>query len=319
MSVGERDFYPAKEESRLKDELGEARKNRDRTNVNLIEKKLVKLYVSQAEYFKMAEKPDPYIAEKYLQKALRIQADHPVANYRLGFLYYRNKEYAKAIFHFEKALDGSDVEGLNDTQTLLTNMFMVNCGIRIAKESILEVQSIEENLYSDLEKDRIDKYRKEVLVLEEDIFERMFYKKIVDGMENRISEIEFSSYQPLGKEVLLKISDQGRELILPGSFRMSLSPVAFYIFYALLTTDHFLTYRDIIGKIRTWSELEVKEDNIRQIISRFSRNIPTWNEYFHSASVMNPETNRQVAANKLAESVKTCILCRGDEVLPGEY
>lgn len=36
-----------------------------------------------------------------------MQEDHPVANYRLGYLYYRNREYTKAVSYFEKALDGS--------------------------------------------------------------------------------------------------------------------------------------------------------------------------------------------------------------------
>jgi tetratricopeptide (TPR) repeat protein len=315
MNGREREVHPLDEEMRLDKELMEARKERDRERQRLIEKKIVKLYVSQAEYFKMAEKPDPSIAKKYLEKAVRIQADHPVANYRLAYLYYRKREYTKAILHFGKALDGSETEGLNDTQTLLANMFMVNCGIRIAKESILEVQSIEENLYSNLEKDRIEKYRKEILVLDEDVFERMFYKKIEDGIASRINEDEFISYQPMGKQILLKISDQGREIIFPGGLKYSLSPVAFNIFHALLTTSEFLTYRDLKQK----SELEVNEDNIRQMISRYSRNIPVWNEYFQSANVVNPETSRQVAAYKLAEGVRSCILSRGDEELPGDY
>ncbi|RSD28584.1 tetratricopeptide repeat protein [Mesobacillus subterraneus] len=319
MEIRERDLYPADEERRLRDELTKARNNRDRDKQRIIEGKLVKLYVSQAEYFKMAEKPDPYIAMKYLQKAVRIQVDHPVANYRLGYLFYRNKEFARAILHFERALDGSETEGLNDTQALLANMFLVNCGIRIAKESIQEVQSIEENFYSDLEQERIEKYRKEVLVLDEGIFERMFYKKIEDGVETRINDIEFGTYHPEGKQVLLKISDKGRELILPGGLNYDLNPVAFYMFYAFLSTDIPLTYRDIKVKIQLWSEMEVNEDYIRQIISRLSRSIPVWNQIIDSTRVVNPDTNRQVVAFKLVEGFSSCILCRGDEVLPGEY
>jgi uncharacterized protein HemY len=36
-----------------------------------------------------------------------MEEDHPVANYRLGYLYYRNKEYTRAVSFFERALDGS--------------------------------------------------------------------------------------------------------------------------------------------------------------------------------------------------------------------
>ncbi|WP_158651522.1 tetratricopeptide repeat protein [Mesobacillus jeotgali] len=311
-------MHPKDEEERFKQELIEAKKDRDKTKQRLIEERLVKLYVSQAEYFKMAEKPDPNIATRYLQEALRLKPDHPVANYRLAYLYYRNEEYTKAILHLGKALDGSSTEGLNDTQTLLANMFMVNCGIRIAKESILEVQSIEENLYSELEKERIEKYRNEILVLDEDTFERMFYRKIENGIASRISESEFAAFQPKGKQVILRISDQGREIIFPDGFKLTLNPVSFYIFYGLLTAEELITYRDLQRKIRLWSELEVTEDNIRKNISRFSRNIPFWHVFFHSANVVNLETNRNVVGYRIAEGFNSCILCRGDEVLPGE-
>lgn len=319
MDSRERDLQPADEERRLKDELTEARNNKDRNYMRTLENKLIKLYVSQAEYFKMADRPDPYIAKKYLEKAIRIQADHPVANYRLGYLFYQERKYAKAILHFERALDGSETEGLNDTQSLLANMFMVNCGIRIAKESIIEVQNIEENFYSDLEQERIEKYRKDVLVLEEDVFERMFYKKVEEGIETQINELEFNLYQPNGKQVLLKISDQGREMIFPGGFKYTLNPVAFYIIYSLLTTSKSITYREIKNNIKIWSEMEVNEDHIRQIISRISRGFPYWYSFFDTSRVVNPESNRQVAGYKLAEGFSSCILCRGDEVLPGEY
>ena len=40
----------------------------------------------------MGDKPDLYIAKRYLEKALQWQSNHPVANYRLGYLYYRRRE-----------------------------------------------------------------------------------------------------------------------------------------------------------------------------------------------------------------------------------
>lgn len=314
----ERDLHPADERKRLKDELKSAIKDRDRERQALIEKKIVKLYVTQAEYFKMAEKPDPSIAKKYLEKAVRIQADHPVANYRLGYLYYRKGKYSQAIRHFETALDGSETEGLNDTQTMLANMFMVNCGIRIAKESIQEVQNIEENLYSDLEKERIEKYRNEILVLDEYVFDRLLHKKIVDGIASQINESEFNVYKPDGKQVVLKISEQGREIIFPDGGKFSLNPISFYIFYGILTADGPITYGDLKRKISSWSEMKVTKDNIRQNWSRLSKKMPLLERSFHSANVVNPETNRHVTGYRLADGFSSCILYRGDEELPGE-
>jgi tetratricopeptide (TPR) repeat protein len=145
------EFHPKKEERRLQELLAVAKKQRDRTQEKEMTKKLAKLFVSQGEYFKMADKPDPNLAKRYLEKALQMQKDHPVANYRLGYLYYRRNEYTRAVSFFEKALDGSMEEELNDTQRMLANMFLVNCGIKIAKEAIKEINFIEGNVYSELE------------------------------------------------------------------------------------------------------------------------------------------------------------------------
>ncbi|KGM45732.1 hypothetical protein P9D43_29330 [Neobacillus niacini] len=50
----------------------------------------------------------PMMEEKRLQEilALQWQQDHPAANYRLGYLYFRRRAYTKAVSFFEGALDG---------------------------------------------------------------------------------------------------------------------------------------------------------------------------------------------------------------------
>ena len=142
-----------------------------------------------------------------------MQKDHPVANYRLGYLYYRNREYTKAVSFFEKALDGSMEEELNDTQRMLANMFLVNCGIKIAKEAIHEINFIEDNVYTELEIERIERYKNEILVLDEEIFDKMFYRKIENGREVKIGEYEFINFKPDKNQVLLKRSDHGMEIL----------------------------------------------------------------------------------------------------------
>jgi hypothetical protein len=43
----------------------------------------------------MADKLDPNLTKRYLGKAQ--QQDHPVVNFRLGHIYYRNREYTKPV------------------------------------------------------------------------------------------------------------------------------------------------------------------------------------------------------------------------------
>lgn len=310
------DFHPKIEETRLKELLGVARKQRDRNLGKEITKKLVKLYVSQGEYFKMADKPDPSIAKRYLEKALQMQEDHPVANYRLGYLYYRRKEYASAVSYFEKALDGSIDEELNETQRMLAYMFLVNCGIRIAKEAIMEINFLEDNVNTELEIERIERYKNEILVLDEEIFDKMFYRKIENGTEEKIGEYEFINFKHDKNQVLLKRSDHGMEIHFQDFDPITLNPKTFYTLYGIVTAKGFRTYRELQEIATNGSGQEVSDDYIRQIIRRLSRDLPYWDHIVETTSILHPETRRSIAAIKLADGFAACILCRVEDNSP---
>jgi tetratricopeptide (TPR) repeat protein len=164
---------------------------------------------------------------------------------RLGYLYYRNSEYTKAVSFFEKALDGSTEEELNDTQSMLTNMFLVNCGFKIAKEAIQEINEIEGNFYTDLGIERIEHYKNEILVLDEEIFDKMFYRKIENGTEEKIGEYEFINFKPYKNQVLLKRSDYGMEIQFQDFEPISLNIKAFYTLYGIVTAKGFKTYKEL--------------------------------------------------------------------------
>jgi tetratricopeptide (TPR) repeat protein len=313
----EHNFHPMMEENRLKELRDEARNQRDRNLEKEITKKLVKLYVSQGEYFKMADQPDPNLAKRYLQKALQLQGDHPVANYRVGYLHYRDRQYTKASAYFERALDGSMDEELSDTQRMLANMFLVNCGIKIAKEAISEVRYIEDNLYSDLENERIERYKQEILVLDEDIFDRMFYRKVENGNRELIGEYEFNHFKPAKNQVLLKSSEQGLHIQFQHHRSVPLNPKTFYVLYGILTANGFITYQSLRDVATDGSGQEVSDDYIRQIIRRLSRDLPYWDSLFETTTVLNEDTRRNVGAIKLAEGYTACIFCRVEDYLPG--
>src|SRR4051794_33486864 len=98
-------FNPNVEEKKLKQLLREAKE--DKVLKEEVRGKLVSLYVHHGEYFKMNEMSDPKLAKDYLKKALQYQDDHPVANYRLAHLLYREGHYFDALTHFHKSIDGS--------------------------------------------------------------------------------------------------------------------------------------------------------------------------------------------------------------------
>ena len=312
----EYEFHPMIEEKRLMELLELARKQRDQNVRDEVIRKLVNLYVSQGEYFKMADEPNPNIAKRYLKKALQLQEDHPVANYRLGYLYYRDKEYTRAVNYFDKAIAGSVSEVLNDTQMMLANMFLVNCGIKIAKEAIREMNDLEDNPNLDLENERIERYKKEILVLDEEIFDKMFYRKIENGKEEKISEHKFSDFIPDNNQVILRSSDLGMKILFGKYKPVSLNPKAFYTLYGILTAKRYMAYSELKEIATNGSGQKVSDDYIRQIISRLSRDLPYWDQMIEMASIQNPETGRNMAGIKLREGYSSCILCRADDFLP---
>jgi tetratricopeptide (TPR) repeat protein len=310
------EIHPMMEEKRLQELLVAARKQRDKTLEKEITRKLVTLYVYQGEYFKMGDKPDTKIARRYLEKAQQMQKDHPVANYRLGYLYYRNREFTKAVSFFERALDGSLDEELNDTQRMLANMFLVNCGIKIAKEAIQEINDIEGNVYTELEMERIEQYKNEILVLDEEIFNKMFYRKIENGKEEKIGEYVFINFKPEKNQVLLKKSDHGMEIHFQDFEPISLNPKAFYTTYGIVTARSSRTYRELQEIASNGCGQEISDDYLRQIIRRLSRDLPYWEQIVETTSIVHPETRRTIAAIKLADKYSACVLCRVEDFLP---
>ena len=125
------------------------RETTDRDKRRHLEDELTNLYVRQAEYSKFSEMPDYDAARRALTMAIRLRPKHPLANYRLGYIHYVNRQYAEAILHFSRALDGTVDVALSNIQTTLTHMFVVNCSIYLARESLAELEYREHEAHPD--------------------------------------------------------------------------------------------------------------------------------------------------------------------------
>jgi uncharacterized protein HemY len=125
----EKYMAPYEQEKELKKKLDEAQKLRDQAKIKECRNALVTLYVYYGESYKNSDKPDPRSAKWFLERALKLQKDHPIANYRYGHLMYADKKYALAAYYLKKAIDGSTEQCLNDTQLLIANIITVNCGL----------------------------------------------------------------------------------------------------------------------------------------------------------------------------------------------
>jgi tetratricopeptide (TPR) repeat protein len=304
---------PSHEENKLLQRLGEANQKIDRAMMVEVKNELVQLYLTHGEHFKMNENPDPIQAEYYLKKALNHQKDHPVVNYRLAHLLYRKEKYAEAIRYFQYAIDGSRYEALNDTQMKLARMFMVNCGIYVAKEALEELQELEEAEGVFIDKNLIEKYQSEILAGSVESLDRMFYQcQFETGRPEIISETTYLSLfePPYGNLVILGKNDEGYFLYFQGQRYNQLDKSKFLFVYLILTSKVGITNQEIQEKLLNEYQLDINEDNIRQTHSRLNRRIP-----FLENIIEESRNDERRVTRRLKSSLSYCIVHRSDDDL----
>lgn len=302
---------PSYEENKLLQRLGDARQKKDRSSMEQIKKELVQLYLIHGEHFKMNENPDPIQAEYFLKKALNHQKDHPVVNYRMAHLLYRKERYAEAARYFQYAIDGSRFEALNDTQMRLARMFMVNCGILIAKEALEELQEMEEAEDVMIDKGLIAKYQSEILAGSVESLDRMFYQcKFELSRKEIISETTYWSLfePPFGDLVILGKDDEGYFLFYQGQRCQGIEKEKFLMLLLILTSRLGISYPDLQEKLLNDYEVHINEDTIRQNISRLNRQIS-----FLEDIVEESRNNERRVIRRLKSSLTYCIVHRSDD------
>lgn len=310
-------FMPHEQERVLIKQLREAASPEEK---ELIKNKLVALYVQFGEFFKMNTVPDPYSAKKSLEKALRFQKDHPIANYRLAHLLYRKGEYLKALTHFSRAIEGSPVAALNDSQMMLARMFMVNCGILITRESLEEIEELKEDARVTFDEDLISRYQNEIYASNVESLDRILFRKITSDENKIISEAIFNEIMdhPPDHTVILSKTEKGSYLITSVSQPIQLDEKVFRVLYTIITSTELLTNEDIVEKLTSYSgERYVTEVSIRQIFSRLLRGVSALNFIIETSSVMSEENGRK-SVRRLHPKYDYIILCQADTMLPFE-
>jgi tetratricopeptide (TPR) repeat protein len=304
-------FNPNHEEKKLLQRLGDARQKEDRSSIEQVRKELVQLYLTHGEHFKMNENPDPIQAEYYLKKALNHQKDHPVVNYRMAHLLYRKERYTEAIRYFQYAIDGSRFEALNDTQMKLARMFMVNCGILIAKEALEELQEIEETEGVLIDKKLIEKYQSEILAGSVESLDKMFYQyQFGTGRPEIISDTTYLSLfePPYGSLVILGKNDEGYFLFYQGQRFDRLDKSKFLLLYLILTSRVGITNRELQEKLLNDYKVDINEDTIRQNLSRLNRRISFLEHIMEESRNDERRVTRRINSN-----LSYCIVHRSDD------
>ncbi len=277
-----------------------------------LREQLVKLYVQQAEYFKLSDQPNYKVAHQYLEKALRLNRRHPIANYRLGYIEYVDENWSKAIHHLNLALDGTDLEAISEVQYTLAHMFLVNCGIGLARESLEEIE-FKELQHGQEEEKKIEQYRNTLNVQEEGLFDRLYYRKMQQGKESILSEQAFREYKPAQDEIVLKSAEDGMALLPPDSLPIPLRPNQFYTLLILMTLKQ-TTYLTLQEHLTELLGQQVSYDNVRQLITRLKRHVPLFKSLVDSGTIFSPDGSR-ITRFQPSPDWRLTVLCRADQFM----
>ncbi|RBW71117.1 hypothetical protein [Bacillus taeanensis] len=304
-------IIPSAEEKDLLKEYNEARRYGEKEKMLKKRDALVHLYIYYGDYFHM-ENPTPMFVENYLQKALALNETHPLANYRIAHFHYKNRQYLEALNSFKKSLIGSETERLNDTQEMLAQMFIVNCGVLVAKEARKEIETIKINASVQCDEELVNRYGNEIVVASEKMIDRMFYCKITPQQKEIISEDIYSSIMEMEEidRVLLSISERGYEVKFHGH-KATLDIPSFYIFYTLLKSNQFITGEEIRKELFDKYLTQARSDSsLHQTFSKLKERLPFWDEIIEMASVDSK------TARRLKNRFSYCVLYRASDILP---
>lgn len=270
-------------------------------------------FVRQAEFFKLSETPDFVQAKKWLLKALDMDKNHPIANYRLGYLLYREHQYELAVYHFKTALDGTETDVLSETQLMLANTFLVNCGMAITREALRELEDLELRIEGEIDQERIERYRTEMLVQEENMLDRLYYRKITADQETIINEEQFYDIRPDKGELLLRSSDDGKTLQVAGKPAESLN-LHMFLILVLLNQKSFQPYPVLQEALSELGGQRISYNYMRQLIRRIRDQLVTLN-LIESTSISSPDSSCPVQGFRIHPNWSVTILCRADDFI----
>jgi tetratricopeptide (TPR) repeat protein len=306
---------PYREEEKIRKEMQIARQLRDRRKSKELELQLVALYIKYGEHFKMSERPNSREAISFLKKALKMIPDHSIGNYRIAHLYYRSKNYENAALHFRNAIESKIPAPLNEIQTYLTQLFLANSGILIAKNIVPYMQELQDEGYVE-NHPLVEKYRHELLVTTEETIERLYYRKISKTREELIPYEEHTRLIENNPKdtVLLIIDEVGTYYIMLGKLLSKIHFVDFLLLYTILLSEKPVTNTNICEKLINYDDpdhnYEPNEDKIRKEISRLKEEISFWDEMIEDSQI------GRKTARGLKQGLKFIVLCKVADQLP---
>lgn len=299
---------PYEKERELLRRLREVQEARNREEIRRCRQELVHLYVYYGEYFKMSDRPDHTSAKHCLKKALKHEPGHPVANYRYGHLLFRDEEYGQAAWHFKRALAGTPAAGLNDSQTLVAQIMLVQCGLQIVRDALPEVGYFQNNQYLDFDRNLVAQFNDRMLAEFGALLRQHLYCVRTPNGTRHVSLEEFIEYQDNASEheVLLVVHEGF--LVRFRGVGVSLEQQAFLVFWTLIRSDDYVRPKEIARVLlEDGEEFEQRYDRVRQYLHRLRQRIPFWDQVIET---------KDPGMRKRRNGIAYTLLCHSSVVLP---
>ncbi len=309
----EESFIPSNEARVFKQRRKEALSKRDYAEAERCREQLVSLYVHHGETYKFGDRPDPALAMTCLKEALRMQPEHPIANYRYAHLLYKEEAYAEAAMHFHKSLAPTLTLQLNDQQAYIANIFLVNCGVLIAREAMREIGYLSGDEHAEYDLDVVERYEERMLIESEKMLQSHMFLKTTEDRTEYFSKDQYDEYRVKAarEEVLLCAEEEAFELQFGSHRPVPLDKLSFLVLRKLFASDKFLQGGELAeGLPATSRGSPVTSVYVRQIFSRLHREIPYWDEIVDTMATGN-RTER-----KLRGGLRFTLLYHASIVLP---
>jgi hypothetical protein len=246
-------------------------------------------------------------------QALKLQKEHPIANYRYAHLMFADKEYALAAYYFKRAMDGSPEKCLDDTQMLIANIITVNCGMHMAKAAIIEINDLHDEKEDHPDQQKRQKFLDSLLVDSEERLEQHMYRKVTPIGQQYISHEQYFEEMEETEERVVKmfVSQRDRFMVFQGGHRVLISQTEFYVAHTILMSYDYLDLADI-GFMLNDLEKIITSDYIRQSISRLKNKAPFWDDIVDSITGKNSSKRRR------RSGIHYALLCHSSVMVPSD-
>ncbi|RAK14102.1 tetratricopeptide repeat protein [Anoxybacillus vitaminiphilus] len=125
-----------------------------KAEIEYVTKQLVKYLITYGTHLKTQLKKDDFTAKNSFKKALKYEQTNPIAHYRLGFLAYKEQQYAEALHYFEKALQYQNGYpnkrfSLNEQQMYYAHLYLANSALFIAEKTYQSMEKLPDHINRD--------------------------------------------------------------------------------------------------------------------------------------------------------------------------